>query len=302
MHSKRLLVGIMFAGLLAALGGCNNGSVGSSGTMSLGVTDTPVDGAQTVQVAFTGVTLQGPNGQKTITFSKEKTINLLNLQGNASTSLFSGETVPAGQYQWIRLNLDLANSYIITSSGNQYPLTIPSGSQTGLKLVQGFTVAQGSQADFTIDFDLRKSLTMTSNSSTGAVTYILKPALRLINNQQIGTISGTVSSTFTVGSTALSTTGCYPAVYVYQSTGITPEGFDVTVTGGTAPLTSATLNLDNSTGKYNYTVGFLAPGSYTLAVTCSGYDYSGSTKFQLSPVQTTTVSANQTSTVNFAQP
>lgn len=300
MRKRHALAGIVLAGLLASLGGCKmNGTTSTSGTMALGVTDTPVDGAQTVQLAFKGVTLQGPNGQQTITFSKEKTLNLLALQGNASATLFSGETVPAGQYQWIRLNLDLSNSYIVASDGNQYPLTVPSGSQTGLKLVQGFTVAQGSQARFTIDFNLRKSLTMTSNSSTGAVNYILTPALRLINDQQIGTVSGTVLSTVKVGTTALSATDCYPAIYVYQGTGITPEGFDVTVTGGTLPLTSASLKLDNATGDYTYTVGFLAPGSYTLAVTCAGFDYSGSTAFQLGPTQTATVTANQTTSVNF---
>ena len=175
----RVLTTLLLAGGIATLAACN-GSGGSSGTgsMSLGITDTPVDAAQTVMVAFTGVTLQGPDGTKTITFPQEKTIDLLSLQGNASADLLDSTSVAAGQYQWIRLNLDLANSYIVTDTGAKYPLTIPSGSRTGLKLVSGFMVAQGGQADFMIDFDLRKSLTLARNGSTGAVKYILKPALK----------------------------------------------------------------------------------------------------------------------------
>jgi hypothetical protein len=94
-------------------------------------------------VAFTGITLQGPSGTLNLTFSKEKTIDLLNLQSNASAPPLSGETVTAGNYQWIRLNLDLKNPRMVASNGNTYPLTVPSGSQTGLKLVSGFIVAQG---------------------------------------------------------------------------------------------------------------------------------------------------------------
>jgi hypothetical protein len=63
-----------------------------------------------------------------------------------------------------------------------------------------------------IDFDLRKSLTMTQNTSTGAVTYILTPALRLINEQQVGLISGTATSALTIGTQVISDPACSPAV------------------------------------------------------------------------------------------
>lgn len=300
MRLYKGFLGVLAVAAIAALAGCHGGSTApANGTLSLGVTDTPVDGAQQVVVAFTGVTLMGPNGKQSYTFSKEKTLDLLNLQGNASAALLSQKTVPAGQYQWIRLDLDLSHSYIVTNTGNQYPLTIPSGAQTGLKLVSGFTVAQGSQMNFVIDFNLRKSVTMTTTTGAGTKTYILKPALRLINKQQVGSVSGTAASTLTVNKQAISSTSCSPAVYVYQGTGITPEGFDVTVKGATAPLTSATLTLNNTTGKYDYTVGFLAPGTYSLAVTCAANDTASATAFYATALKTATVSSNQTTNVNF---
>ncbi len=77
MSIKIRLPTLLLAGaLLLALTGCNGGS-GSSATMSLAVTDTPVDGAQSVVVAFTGVDLMGPDGQQSFPFSTEKKIDLL---------------------------------------------------------------------------------------------------------------------------------------------------------------------------------------------------------------------------------
>lgn len=301
----RVLTTLLVAGGIATLAACNgSGGSSSTGSMSLAITDTPVDSAQTVMVAFTGVTLHGPDGTQTITFPQEKTIDLLSLQGNASASLLPNTMVTAGQYQWIRLNLDLANSYIVTDTGARYPLTIPSGAQTGLKLISGFTVAQGSQANFMIDFDLRKSLTMAGNSTGAGVKYILKPALRLINMQQVGSIAGMAAPTMTIGGAAISNANCSPAVYVYSGTNVTLAGYAVTTSGGATPLTSATLKLNSTSGNYDYTVGFLAPGGYTLAVTCAANDTTSPSAATLafSAPATATVMANATTTVNFPVP
>ena len=282
--------------LLMGLAGCNNGS-SSSGLINLSITDTPVEGVSSVVVAFTGVELMGPGGQQTFTFPSEKSIDLLTLQGNASAALLTGVSVPAGNYQWLRLDIDAANSYVMTSTGGKYPISIPSGSQTGLKLVSGFTVAQGNLSDFTLDFNLRQALTLSNSGGTS--TYVMTPALRLTNNQQVGTVSGTVAGTLSIGGTLITASTCSPAVYVYDGTVTTLNGYDVTVTGGTSPLTSATVSLNNTTGAYSYTVGFLAPGTYTLAVTCASSDTTGATSLAFSANQTATVTANTTTTVNF---
>ncbi len=290
-----------------AAAGCGGGS-GSSTTnppppvttkavLNLSVADTPVDGAQHVVVAFTGVVLMGPDGQQEFTFNNEKTIDFILQQGTNAASLLSGVTVTAGNYQWIRLELDLNNSYIVTSDGSQYPLTIPSGNQTGLKLVSGFTVAPDGTADFLIDFNLRKSMTMSHKG--GTTTYMLHPTMRLVNLQQVGSISGTVSSTLSIGGTQITATDCDPAVYVYPGTASTLEGFYVSIKGGTAPLTSTTVSLNNATGDYEYTVGFLDPGTYNLAVTCAAYDITGSTSLPIFATQTATVVANKVTTIDF---
>ncbi len=295
-YPKTLLQLIGVACLVSLLAACN-GSSSSTGTMSLAVNDTPVDGAQMVVVAFTGVDLMSSGNLQSFPFATERSINLLSLQGSASTQLLSGVTVPAGNYQWLRLDIDPANSYIITSTGARYPLNIPSGSQTGLKLVSGFTVDQGSQSDFLIDFNLRQSL--TESSSGGTTSYLLNPALRLINLETAGSVSGTAASTLTINGESINNTACDPAVYVYPQGTTAFNGFDVSVSGGTTPITSGTLSLDSSTGLYDYTVGYLAPGTYVLALTCAGNDTSGATSLAVILPQDVTISANTTATVNF---
>lgn len=296
--NKKVAV-VFVAALAGALAGCNGGGSASAGaaSMTLGVTDTPVDGVQKVNVAFTGVDLMGPNGLVQHTFSKEKTVDLLTLQGNASETLLSGVNIPAGNYQWIRFDIDTSNSDVIGKNGGQYNLTILSSSQTGLKLVSGFTAAQGGQLDFVVDFDLRQA--MTSTTTANGTTYMLKPALRLINKQKVGTVSGTTAGTVAIGSNTVAGANCDPAVYVYSGASVTPGGYLATVTNGTTPLTSATVKLDSSTGSYGYTVGFLAPGTYTLALTCSADDTSGSTSLSFTGTQNVDVTANATATANF---
>lgn len=308
---KRLLhlsaVAAAVAGFLA-LAGCNGSSSSGTGQLSLAVTDTPVDNVQSVVVAFTSVELHNASGN-TVTekFSPAMTVDLLKLQKNASMQLLSGVTVPAGNYQWIRLNIDPSKSYVMVN-GNQDPLTlkVPSGTQSGLKLVSGFTVAQGSKMNFMVEFNLRKSLTMTGNPNTGAVTYILTPALRLLNMEQVGSISGTALPTISINGVSISSSSCSPAVYVYTGTGATPEGFYTTASSsstGATPLTSATLTPPTSTtSNYTYTVGFLEAGSYTLAVTCAAYDTTSSTAafaYYPSPPATAVVTAKATTTVDF---
>jgi hypothetical protein len=187
----RTILSVSF--LLTGCGG-GGGSDGGTGTLTLSVTDAPVDGAVAVVVEFTGVELKPSGGDRVVfDFATPRQIDLLSLQGNASTPLLDGVEVPAGDYSWIRLKVNAArgvlDSYVELDGGAQVSLFIPSGEQSGLKLHNGITVAQGGFADFTIDFDLRKSV----HDPEGQPDFYLRPTLRLVNNLEVGSISGTVS-------------------------------------------------------------------------------------------------------------
>lgn len=274
--------------------------------MNLGLTDGPVDSASAVVVSFTGVELQPSGGGQrvTVTFTTPKTIDLLQEKNGNEASLLDGASVPAGNYDWLRLMLNVgadgtvANSYIAIN-GAQYPLIIPSGAETGLKLVQGFTMTANQVANFTIDFMLQQSITAPPGQTSGGIQdYMLRPALRLIDNVQAGTISGTVAL-----STLQSNSACLSG---YSGSGPLPNAHIFIFSGGVTPSSSLTPAVESditlsASGSYSYTQPFLLAGGYTLAVACASTTTSGTTTLAFLPPagMTATVTANQTATVNF---
>lgn len=308
---------------LLGLSACGGGSgSSSSGQLTVGLTDAPVDGATSVVVAFTGIELHGADGTTTsIDFAAPQHIDLLKLQGGATGVLTQGTAVPAGNYQWLRLKVladkDTQNeSYITLSNGGQYPLYIPSGAETGLKLVSGFTVAQGGTTSVLIEFDLRKSVTAPQGQSPD---YILKPALRVINELQVGKIAASVDlaalTAAQLGSGA-AVSGCNAGLYVFSGATATPDDADGDAVddGGADPVVYMPLPYDGVTTTASLTIPFMATGSYTVAATCNFNidtapdvnDYianaaAGQTGYQTmkwSTVGNVTVSAGNTTSVN----
>jgi Domain of unknown function (DUF4382) len=280
---------------LAACGG--GGSGGGTAQVSMSVADAPVDGAQAVVVKFTGVELTANSGNPvTITFAQPKTIDLLNQGGTASAVLFN-QPVPSGSYGQVRLMVvadgDPNNSYITLSDGTQHGLQVPSGSETGLKLVAGFTVPSSGVVDYTIDFDLRKDLTCPSGQ---APVCTLKPADRLVDNTTVGNIQGVVSNT-------LVPAGCTPGVYLYNGTVTAPEDMN---SGAPSSDTNQPLGskvpVATSQPPYYYQFTFLPPGTYTVAFTCQAAQDNPDTSDSaviFNPVKTAiSVTANMTTTVD----
>lgn len=290
-----------FVGLLAgaALGltACGGSGADTMGQVKLAVADAPVDGAQAVVVKFTGVELTANGGNPVdITFTQPKTIDLLNQSGTASAVLFD-QPIPAGSYGQIRLMVvadgDPSNSYIMLSDGSMHGLQVPSGSETGLKLVSGFTVPSSGVADYTIDFDLRQAITCPPGQ---APVCTLKPAERLVDNTTVGNIQGVVSNT-------LVPSGCTPGVYLYSGTVTAPADMNSAASSSDTnqPLASK-VPVANSQTPYYYQFTFLVPGTYTVAFTCQtaqdNADQADSA-VTFNPVKTgITVTANQTITVD----
>ena len=291
-----------FLGLVAASGfglaACGSGSGGGMSQMTLAVGDAPVDGAQAVVVKFTGVELVPNSGNPVdVTFTAPKIIDLLNESGTASAVLFS-QPIPAGDYGQIRLMVTAdgnpGNSYITLSDGTMHGLQVPSGSETGLKLVSGFTVPSSGVVDYSIDFDLRKAITCPPGQAPACV---LKPAERLVDNTTVGNIQGQVSAT-------LVPSGCTPGVYLYSGMVTAPEDMNsaAPATDTNQPLASK-VPVATSQPPYYYQFTFLQPGSYTVAYTCEAAldnaDQTDPTVVKFTPVKSgITVVAKQTTTVD----
>lgn len=280
---------------LLGLAGCGGG--GSGTMMSLSVADAPVDGAEKVVVEFSGVELVPNSGSPvTISFAAPKTIDLLNDSGTASAVLFS-QPIPPGSYGQVRLLVvadgDPSNSYIVLSDGSMHGLMVPSGAQTGLKLVSGFTVPGSGVVDYTIDFDLRQAVVCPAGQTPAC---LLKPVERLVDNTTVGNIQGQVANT-------LVTAGCTPGVYLYAGTVTAPEDMNSAAPAGdTNQPVASKVPVATSTPPYYYQFTFLTPGSYTLAFTCQAAQDNpaqADPAVTFSPVKSgITVSAGQTITVD----
>ena len=282
--------------LLAMLAACGGGGSDASdsqpkfGRLTLRITDSPVTSAKRVVVQFTGLEIQqAGEGQPEVFDFAPRQIDLLALDGGGSEILLSDEMLPAGEYESIRLKVNAgrtgSDSFIELDDGSVHPLFIPSGNQTGLKLIRGFTIGAGSTHNFTIDFDLRKSVIHPPGLGE---PYLLKPVLRLVNNLEVGTISGTVA-------TSLVVEGCAPAVYLFTGSGVVPDD----VGSATPPLATTAVSLDNATGVYRFKLAFVPAGSYTVAFTCAADDDAADVDDTLvfAPAVNATVAAGQTTTV-----
>jgi hypothetical protein len=96
--------------------------------------------------------------------------NLLGLQNGVDTLLANG-AIPSNSVQEIRLVLGTANTIVV--NGVSYPLTIPSGSESGLKLKINKQLS-GPIDSLLIDFDAALSIHQAGNGN-----YKLKPVLRI---------------------------------------------------------------------------------------------------------------------------
>ncbi len=292
---KPLTLAIM-ASTAVGLAGCFSGSSSSesTGSLSLDVTDAPVDSLDKVQVSFTGVTLKPRDGDRVeIELEDEITVDMLELQEGNAANLFSDEEVPAGEYNWILLELNQDNMFVVESdTGGEVDLRVPSGDQQGLRLVSGFTVPQGGEANFTIDFDLRAAIT----DPQGQDVYFLRPALRLVDNTEVGAIAGTVFPELISDACADESGQEYAgAVYVYEGMGVEP--FDYS--DEQSPLMSAAVNYDEDADEHNYRAAFLAEGDYTIAYTCDSDDPEAEEALDFRGTRDVSVEANETQTENF---
>ncbi|GLH70765.1 hypothetical protein GETHPA_22980 [Geothrix rubra] len=190
--------------LLVACGGSSSSS--STGAMNVHLVDGPISGYQQVNVNIQSVEIGSGSGWITLG-TPNKTINLLNLTGGVSETLASGATLPAGHYSQMRLILGSGNS-VMLADGTTQPLTVPSGMQTGIKLIVSFDVAAGTTADVWIDFDAAHSIQVVQAGASGQ--YLLRPTIRAFDK----TVTGSIHGTLTDGATAAG----LPGAMVYAET------------------------------------------------------------------------------------
>ena len=316
-----------------ALTGC--GGSGSDpaqeamGILNLSVSDGGIDAAK-VCIKFDGVQLKKADEDAPMPveyFDEPVIVNLLANQG-ANSQPITSQQVPAGNYEWIRLMVDASKgnnagladtdqtdsqcladdgSYLLTETGLHYSLFIPSGEQSGLKLIKDITIPVNASGNFTAEWDLGKSFIAPPGLAPDA---IMKPVVKLVANNEVGTLVGQVADGLVEAETCDAEFA--PKVYVFDE-GVEPNPIDYPPEDPEAPFEPdpndpvATglveqQEQDDGSMQYRYSIGFLLAGRYDPVFTCDGTTFV--TPFPedqegLVEGVTTLIEVGQTTTVDF---
>ena len=212
-HIKTLLTGLfalLMLPFLIACGGGTSSTVAQSGaqtgTLSLSLKDAPID-LQAVYVTIKEVQVHmgdnevedanesnnvagdqnsSDNNAWKVVVAPNKTYNLLALQDGV-TAFLGEENLTVGHYTQMRLILgteaeanatnilgnphDYANYVVVNNQEEE--LVVPSGFQTGIKLIKGFDIYTDQNTSLMIDFDANKSVHLNGNG------YTMKPTITI---------------------------------------------------------------------------------------------------------------------------
>ena len=225
-HTFTVAFSLLLAGALLWVGCDSSGGMSGTaqGAFTLNLTDDPAD-LDSAVVTIERVTLvtedgaenededdddgedgddsddDGDEDEGVITLTDQtRTIDLLRLQNGVDSTLANEVTVPEGEYTQLRLVLkdSTGANYVVTNSGEKQDLQVPSGAQSGIKIVLPGEVEvenDGDQLAVTLDFDAEDSFIETGNGQ-----HIFKPTVRVknvfVNGETVQTVSveGAVSS------------------------------------------------------------------------------------------------------------
>lgn len=258
-----LTIGLITPFLFTSCNEDGNKTTGN-GTLKLSITDAPIetDGITAVNIGVKEIQYHIKDNQwQSVEGFEPDTFNLLELTGGKSELLGQFE-LGSGIYTQLRFILDAPQGdessaisnpgcYLEFEDGTTQALFVPSGAQTGYKATGDFTVPVNGQVSVTADFDARKSVVKAGNSGK----YILKPTIRLIVDNQAGSIAGTVIN-IPEGSRIM--------VYAYEDGNYAEEE--------AAEPEEETVRFPNAVTNWevdedgNFKLSFLAPGTYNLVV------------------------------------
>lgn len=258
---------------LVACGG--SGSSTSTGTLKLAMTDSPGCGYDHVYVTVTKIRVHQSasaastdSGWREITVASPQKMDLLSLTNGALQEL--GQLpLPAGRYEQVRLVLSsdaLANSLVLSGTGNEIELRTPSAQQSGYKLQAHFDVTGNQVADMVLDFDACKSIVRAGNSGNFYLKPVVAVAKRL-TTQIEGYVDPAIASSVVVSTrdpdnqlratVPDSTTGRFVIAYLPENTNYT---LVVSGTGRTtAAITGVPVSVAMGSTRLNTPTSPIAP-------------------------------------------
>lgn len=167
MKTKKLLFSLLLIAGAFIFASCKKND---NTTLQVSLTDAPADFDEVnVDIKEVQVNFKDDSAGWTSLNTNAKVYDLLTLQNNVQVVLATG-TVPTGTVRKIRFILG-DNNTIVDSTGS-HPLTIPSGSESGLKIDLNKKLSSTFE-NLVVDFDAALSVT---NENGG---YKLRPVLKI---------------------------------------------------------------------------------------------------------------------------
>jgi hypothetical protein len=200
----RLAVLFSFSAAAIFIFSCSDSTSSETGQGQIKITmvDAPADYDQ-INIVVDRVEVHRSSSDSTsgwfVINNNSATYNLLTLRNGASVIL-GNNSLDAGSYTQIRLIIGTGSNIVV--NGVTYPLEIPSGEQSGLKLNHAFVIESGLLYELILDFDAEHSIVLTGNGQ-----YKLKPVIRCVPTIISGAISGKINPISAAG-------------YVYAISGI----------------------------------------------------------------------------------
>lgn len=172
-------------------------------------------------------------------------LNLFELR-NGVTEILANAELPVGEYDMIRLHV--VDATIVLDDGTSFPMKVPSGNTSGLKikLSPSLVVNDSEETEILVDFDLSRSFIVKGNakSKKGIQGFIFKPVIRAVQESQAGLLRG----------------------FVYEGDEIPVPGATVSVILGNDTITSA---ITSEIGTYK--ILGLPAGTYNVVCEKEGY-------------------------------
>ena len=163
----------MAAIISTVLMACKQNETPVSAAIHVKLTDAPGN-YTAVNIDLEQVQVKPANGTWLDITTNAGSYDLIQLTNGVDT-LIVADSLPSGiQIQQIRLVLGSNNTVVVDSI--TYPLEVPSGEQTGLKLNLNRLMIQDSLNTVLLDFDAEKSIVATGNGK-----YLLKPVIKVVD-------------------------------------------------------------------------------------------------------------------------
>lgn len=144
--------------------------------MTVKMTDAPAN-YLAVNVDVIGVSVNTAGGGWIDLPVQAGVYDLLQLQNNVTVVLANNVVIPTGRINQVRLLLGPNNS--ITTTTGTFPLTIPSGQESGLKINVNYDIINNANVIMVLDFDAGASVVENGNGS-----FSLKPVIKVLSITQ----------------------------------------------------------------------------------------------------------------------